>query len=390
MTNPLKLTAIQFTGNTETDQKLRRLVQEMVDAERTINSLINSVATLTTEVADQSSNVTIDNIELSGLSAGELLTATSATTAQFKFLKLAGIADVDLIDTTTDDVLTFVNGSWVNKALPASAAPQTGANLGGGEPVYAGLEGTTLSFNSIQGDGATIQVTLAGNVLTLSYIGATTTGAQGPQGPPGADGDPGEDGETGPPGTPGTRGLAGAQGPPGEDAEPGEDTFILLSSSSATTNAGGLTAVGSLAATTTYTTGGVTLGNQVSLAGSLYRIRALGQFVAASSATARNAQVAAYWGATQLANLAIAVLASTAQTTSFSVEFELACTSTTAVWATGQMLNQLGSALTLARLTPASTTVTAGPQTLDLRFSMSTAVTGDSWNFDQITIERLK
>jgi hypothetical protein len=50
-----------------------------------------------------------------------------------------------------------------------------------------------------------------------------------------------------------------------------------------------------------------------------------------------------------------------------------------------------GGDITLAaNLAPASTTVTAGAQTIDVRFSMSTVGTvTDSWKIDGVTIERL-
>jgi hypothetical protein len=156
--------------------------------------------------------------------------------------------------------------------------------------------------------------------------------------------------------------------------------------------AGGLSALTTINDTVTYTTGGITLPNQAAVAGSVWRIRAYGQFVAVSSATARNAQVAAFWGATQLTAMAPAVLASTAQSTQFMLEMELSATSATAIWATGQMRNNVASATLQVgtRLTPASTTVTAGAQTIDLRFSMSVAVATDQWLIDQVTIERIK
>lgn len=241
-------------------------------------------------------------------------------------------------------------------------------------------------------------------------------GATGPQGPsgtggastviPGMDGDAGEDGMQGFPGLPGANGATGAQGPIGpavyleaEVVEP--DMFLVpgpagaagISASGLLGVAGGLTALTTIAATVTATTGGITLASQTAAAGSVWRVRAMGTFVAVSSATARNALITPVWGATALPALTVgAVLVSTAQTTNFECEFILTASSTTAIWATGFALNRVASAtaLALAGLTPASTTVTAGAQTIDLRFSMSAAVAGDSWSIQQVTIERIK
>jgi len=156
----------------------------------------------------------------------------------------------------------------------------------------------------------------------------------------------------------------------------------------------GLTSLTTINATTTYTTGGITLPSQTAAAGSVWRIRAYGQYLSVNSATARNAQIACFWGSTQLTALTVAVGTSLAQTSGFLVEFELTATSTTAIWTTGQTINRIGSSTTnnnnIAMVTGASTTVTAGAQTLDLRFSMSNASMADEWRVSQVTIERFE
>jgi len=154
----------------------------------------------------------------------------------------------------------------------------------------------------------------------------------------------------------------------------------------------GLTANTSVASTLTYTTGGITLATQTAAAGSVWRVRAYGQFVAATSATARNAQIACFWGTTQLTAITPAVVISVAQTTGWVVEFELTATSTTAIWTTGILTGRISSATTSDNYmaTAASTTVTAGAQTLDLRVSSSVVVAGDSWTVQQVTMERIK
>jgi hypothetical protein len=158
------------------------------------------------------------------------------------------------------------------------------------------------------------------------------------------------------------------------------------------TNAG-LSANTTVNNTTTYTTAGITLANQTADTGRVWRIRAYGQFTAANSGTARTARIACFWGTTQLVAITPTVLTSTAQTTQWQVEFELVGTSTTAIWTTGTLMSRVSSSTTGANpmdnATPASTAVTAGAQTLDLRVSMSASVAGDSWIIQQVTMERL-
>jgi len=134
------------------------------------------------------------------------------------------------------------------------------------------------------------------------------------------------------------------------------------------TNAG-QTANTTITNTTTYTTGGLTLASQTAAIGSTWRVRAFGQFTAANSATARTARVAAFWGSTQLTAITTTVLTNTGQTTQFQVEFTLTGSSTTAIWTTGTMIGRTASATALAidNATAASTAVTSGAQTLDLR-----------------------
>lgn len=154
---------------------------------------------------------------------------------------------------------------------------------------------------------------------------------------------------------------------------------------------GGKTANTSITNTATYTTGGVTLASQTAAAGSVWRVRAYGQFTAVSNATARTAEVACFWDGTQLAAITPTVLASTAQTTQWDVEFTLTASSTTAIWVAGKLLNRINSisALALDNVTPASATVTAGAQTIDLRFRVSSAVAAEGWVVQSVTIERL-
>jgi hypothetical protein len=158
-------------------------------------------------------------------------------------------------------------------------------------------------------------------------------------------------------------------------------------------SAGGLVASTVIPATITDTTGGITLAGQVAAVGSVWRVRAMGTFIAALAITARNALITPYWGAVALPVITVgAVLASTAQTTNWSCEFDIVGSSTTTLQTAGQCLNSVASAtlLALAGAASASKTVTAGAQTLDLCFAMSAAVVGDQWIVQQVTMERIK
>lgn len=177
----------------------------------------------------------------------------------------------------------------------------------------------------------------------------------------------------------------------GSTAAAGKFTTVTASAPMAFAG-GGLTAVTSIANQQTATTGGITLAAQALAPGSVWRITAFGTYTAAISATARNAVFAPYWGSSALTAITVAVLASTAQTTGWSLEFDIAASSTTAAWVAGYCSNQLNSATipTTSPATAASNTgLTAGAQTLDLRFSTSASVSGDSFQVQGVTIVRL-
>lgn len=232
-----------------------------------------------------------------------------------------------------------------------------------------------------------------------------TTGSQGPVGPavyleaPEADEPLFHLGAIGPQGVAGTTGAQGPTGPAIYLEAPEAEEIMVYQGPQGNSGptgmlaySGALIANTTINATTTYTTGGATLLTQSSIAGQVWRVKAFGTFVAVTSATARNAQVAAFWGATQLVAVTAPVLISVAQTTNWELEFILTSSSTTAMWTAGYMNNNVASAASRvqSQATPASTAVTAGPQTLDLRFSMSVVVATDQWVVQSVTFERLK
>jgi hypothetical protein len=149
--------------------------------------------------------------------------------------------------------------------------------------------------------------------------------------------------------------------------------------------------------TTTPTTGGVTLANQVLAAGSVWRIKAMGQYTTASSATARHMIITPYWGSTALTALNPAGVKTSATTTyNWQCEFMLVGTSTSALLLNAWSLNEFqggstGAVVNDTFIAPTSNTgLPTGLQTIDLRFDMSSAVTGDSITVGSVSIERIQ
>lgn len=162
-----------------------------------------------------------------------------------------------------------------------------------------------------------------------------------------------------------------------------DDTSVLASSTGRTST---LTFVSS----TTPTTGGVTLANQVAEANSVWLVKIIGAFTAVSSATVRTANIAIFWGSTQIVVVGPTVQASTAKTTSFMVDVIITGVNTTSVYATLNVLQGINTSTGLPATSIASTTVTAGAQTIDARFSTSVAVGADSWAINNVVITRVK
>lgn len=174
-------------------------------------------------------------------------------------------------------------------------------------------------------------------------------------------------------------------------------TWTAVREVSGNFNAAGLTSVTSVSNQQTPTTGGVTLANQTLAAGAVWRVKAYGTYTAASSATARNAEFSCFWGSTQLTKVTSVVLASTAQTTGWDVEFTLTASSTTALWLAGRLIEQSDVALTTTAadldyiiVTATSNTgLSTGPQTLDFRVDTSASVVGDAVQVHSVIMERL-
>ena len=171
MTNQLTLTDQQFTGTTPTDQKLRLLVQDIQKAESAINALLNAVATLQDAPAAATSEVLADpaltaGFTVKGLTSGQVLQALTATSAAFKQLTLSQLAGIAVSGPSNGQLLTFVDGEWVNANPPAVSAA-AGVNIGTGADVYAGLSSGKLAFKSISSDSS-ITITVTADTIELS------------------------------------------------------------------------------------------------------------------------------------------------------------------------------------------------------------------------------
>lgn len=138
--------------------------------------------------------------------------------------------------------------------------------------------------------------------------------------------------------------------------------------------------------------GGVTLASQTAAANSVWRVKAHGRLTALSSATARNLQMSAFWGLTQLGIITTPILLNTAQSTDWQLEMILVGVDTTHILSTGMAVVSTNTNTGFAsnkRITPISTAVSSGAKTIDCWFNSSVNTVADTLLVDQVTIERL-
>lgn len=368
-------------------------------------------------------------------------TSVDAATVQRGYVTGGGdelwVAD-ETLSTTSRPGRTLVGGSGIDQTwtldLKATCDPGTWEVILGPEP---GAETTSRDVKLIE--KADFLVGTAQDVLTNEIVvGTTPNGELGGtwqnitvdpihSGSPHAAGYGGGEGAEGPQGPPGPQGATGAAGAPGSPANVATDTIwdakgdlaagtgadtaarvavgadwtVLTASSAASTGvawanvpwvAGALVASTTINNTVTPTTGGVTYAAPAIAAGQVYRLTAIGKHTSASSATARSAQIAPFWGSTALQTSSFSVLTLSARTTQFIYVGMLTGIDATHIWQTSATTEEIRT-LTTARVggngTPASTAVTAGAQTLDLRFSWSVSVAGDQWIIESVVLERL-
>jgi len=184
VTNLVTVTDIQFSGSDAVSAKLRRLVHDLAAAESAINALINSVAALAASESAVGPFLLATttglgpDFKVGGLTEGLVLKAISATNAAFQALALTDLGDVAISMAVNGQVLTFLDGQWVNADSEAGSGGANGVNLGSGVGVFAGISSGKLAFKSFIGDGATISVQDLGTEIEFSGMTNPATQSQ--------------------------------------------------------------------------------------------------------------------------------------------------------------------------------------------------------------------
>lgn len=143
MTNKISIGDLQFNGQTDTEQKLRRLMDDLRKLQSAVNSLIDEVVTLSDAPAADDQHVLATTSGLgpehtvSGLTSGQALVAASATSALFRQLLLTDLGNTDLGSPQQNFVITFVNGYPTWAAVPTPAVVIDPSTIDHGE--LAGL-----------------------------------------------------------------------------------------------------------------------------------------------------------------------------------------------------------------------------------------------------------
>lgn len=130
MSQKVNITDLQFSPNVPVDEKLRRLMDDLRAMANSVNSLVDEVAPLlvpsTTSVPKHVLATTSDlgpSHTVSGLVAGQVIVAASATLALFRKLNLTDLGDTDLSAPTNLDVIQFVDGFATWRPVDALVPP---------------------------------------------------------------------------------------------------------------------------------------------------------------------------------------------------------------------------------------------------------------------------
>ena len=280
-----------------------------------------------------------------------------------------------------------------------------------GIPGPAGVAGATGSVGSQGPIGPAVYLEADYQEAEFFHIQGNqgVTGNTGAQGVPGismfvVDGDPGEDGlvipgpqgAQGPQGTAGSSGSGGASGAHFTTDIPDAEVENIAVSFNRTPSPLGLLGIASpgtgpfsIGSTVTFTSGNRTLPAQSLATGTIFRIIYYITLTPISSATARNLQIAPYWGATQLGINTVAVLASSAVVVRHRGEVIITANNSGSLEVTHSTIGLSGGVLSLILPVTGAFAVGGANQAVDLRFAFSVVVAGDSVSADQVIIERL-
>lgn len=148
--------SLQFQGDLQdTNSKLRRLVQDLVQVETQLNALIAIANQTTPDGPTIAKHVIATTAGLgefhttSGLTVGQVLKAISATNAAFDKIKFSDLVDSNISDDPEDgQIIQFVDGFWQAEDVTAIGA-SSGNNLGVGQGVYVNNTGAVLNFKTL-------------------------------------------------------------------------------------------------------------------------------------------------------------------------------------------------------------------------------------------------
>lgn len=183
--NKVSLTTVQFNSNDIPSilASLRRFVQDMLSAEKALNALIGVVATPSAEnetlphVLATTAGLDADHT-VSGLTAGQVLRAISATDAAFAKLGLGDLAQFDINDPAQNQLIQFIDGYWTNVNVDEVADETIGQNIGDGIGLYAGKITPNLLFKTLLVDPSSMTITDDGEGnITLASLGGTSESA---------------------------------------------------------------------------------------------------------------------------------------------------------------------------------------------------------------------
>jgi hypothetical protein len=130
--NKLKTSDLQFRAKGE--EKLRRLNEELALARRTINQVIDVLASAESSGAlGEHVLATVEGLgeshTVSDLSPGMILTAISDVEAAFRFFTLDDLSDVDVDGALDGDLLRRSGGSWVAASVPGLNLTDPGSDF---------------------------------------------------------------------------------------------------------------------------------------------------------------------------------------------------------------------------------------------------------------------